>query len=424
MTFSHWQPASFRGVPFYVERHGNDGGRRGPDHEFPNKEEGYAEDTGKKMERYSFDAYVCRLVDDKDYPVRRDALKKALNQKGPGELVHPAFGTIRVQVRSWKLSEDKNSFGYVPFKISFVEASEAQYPTARRSAASAMGSAALGAHNAVRQSFANSFSLSSKSDFLRDNAVADAGLIGELFSRLCSSFALPVDIDGLLAVLTGAIQSGRHDDDGAGVADAVIAFPCSIAAWHEEPWKHKRNLDGSYRGRSSYAGAGPLAESAVASLYKAFDFTLDTTGIESLSAMRRQRGENAKAMAAMVRDSAVIEAARVAPFVNWPTLQAAESASDKLAAALDAMMEAAASDDVYQAAYTMRLIMVRSVPPDDGQLPSVVDYSPLTTTTTLSLSNRLYGTGGHAGALAAINGLRHPGFVPGQTPIKVLSNVG
>lgn len=424
MNADFWQQASFRGAAFFVNGYDNGGGRRGPDHEFPNKDEGYPEDTGKKIEAYSIAGYVVRSVRDPDYAARRDSLKKALNQRGPGELVHPAFGTIMVQVRAWSISEEKDRLGLVPISMDFVEASTPAYPSAQRPASFGMDSCATKTHQAAASRFSENFSAAGKSDYLRDCSSEDAECVGAAYSRLSSSCGVPVASKSMQAVLSNLIQTARTEDDVFAIADAVAAFPMAVTAWHEAPWAHRKNSDGTYRGMADFAGGGPLATTAVTSLFRIYGFTLPDSGKTAKTATRRHRIENANALTALTRTTALIESARVAPFVNWATIQEAEAARDRIAYALDMEAETAADDDLFSALLEMRLLVLRSVPPERGQLPSLMRHTPRMTMPSLVLSFKLYGDTGRADEVVRMNGLRHPGFVPGMEPIQVLSNVG
>jgi prophage DNA circulation protein len=420
MTIDFWRPASFRGVPFFVESYGRSGGRRGPNHEFPGKDQGYPEDTGKKMEEFSVNAYVVRSVRDPDYAARRDALIAAANQYGPGELVHPAFGTIQVQLRSWSAGESKDSLGLVPIQLSFVEASDPAYPSATRPAASGVDAAAAAGHRAAERGFAEAFSVGGKSDFLRDRAAADAGKIRDAFSRMASSFGVPVDVGRLGQALDSAIFAADRTHDAEIVAGCVAAFPQAFAAWHEAPFVRRRNADGTYRGMGG-RGGGPLAEPAVASLFRAFDFSL-AVEVPVETAIRRQQADNSFALARLTRLASAIEAARVAPFVAWRTVQDAEAARDKIADALDRAAAGTASDELYAALTDLRVLVSGAIPPEESQLPSLMDYMPAVTQPTLALAYRLYGNADRADEIAAVNRIRHPGFVPGMAPLQVVSD--
>lgn len=419
-----WQPASFRGVPFFVEGFDHAGGRRGPDHEFPGRDDGYPEDTGGKIGRHDINAYVVRSVRDPDYTARRDALIAVLKQRGQGELVHPAWGTIRIQMREWSVGEKKNSLGLVPIQMSFVEASMPTYPTATRGAFSGMDAAAGRAHAAAAAGFSDVFSVAGKSDFLRASAIADAETIGRLFSRLASSRGLPIAFAGQIAALVAAIAGVDRSDDPACVAVAVAALSRAVTAFYEAPHAGRRNADGSYRGMGGYAAGGPLDAAAVMSLFLVFDSVLPTAGIPVPTATRRHQRDNAFALAHLTRLTAAVEAARVAPFVAWKTLREAETARDKIADALDVEAGQTASDELYDALTEMRILVFRTVPPEERQLPSLMDYIAPVTMPALALSFRLYGTSARADEIAGINSIRHAGFVPGMETVEVLSDVG
>lgn len=53
------QPASYKGVPFYVETGGRSSGRRIVPHEFPKKDNyPYSEDMGRRIRRFAVTAYI------------------------------------------------------------------------------------------------------------------------------------------------------------------------------------------------------------------------------------------------------------------------------------------------------------------------------------------------------------------------------
>ena len=91
-----WQdrlrPASFRGVEFHVEIGAVASGRRIAQHEFPKRDEPYAEDMGRRIRRHPVTAYFIGF----DYQLGRDDLIVALEEEGPGLLVHPTLGEFHV----------------------------------------------------------------------------------------------------------------------------------------------------------------------------------------------------------------------------------------------------------------------------------------------------------------------------------------
>ncbi|WP_349813979.1 phage tail tape measure protein, partial [Escherichia coli] len=84
------------------------------------------EDLGKVTFRPSITAYV---VGDDCFD-QRDRLIEALNKPGPGTLVHPTYGELKVCVDGEvRVSTSKSEGRIVRFDLKFVEAGELSYPT-------------------------------------------------------------------------------------------------------------------------------------------------------------------------------------------------------------------------------------------------------------------------------------------------------
>jgi prophage DNA circulation protein len=116
--FQRLQPASFRGIPFFVLQHELASGRRGPDYEYPDSNIGSVEDTGGKIDKFKLDAY---LIGD-EYDLRADELIEALRIAGPGTLVHPRYGERDVICRDWSRVEEGAEGGIARFSLSFTDA--------------------------------------------------------------------------------------------------------------------------------------------------------------------------------------------------------------------------------------------------------------------------------------------------------------
>lgn len=93
---------------------------------YPNRDKPYTEDLGKITFRPSITAYV---VGDDCFD-QRDRLIDALNKPGPGTLVHPTYGELKVCVDGEvRVSTSKSEGRIVRFDLKFVEAGELSYPT-------------------------------------------------------------------------------------------------------------------------------------------------------------------------------------------------------------------------------------------------------------------------------------------------------
>ena len=116
-----FREGSFRGVEFKTERHELQGGRRKQDREYAKRDLGNSEDLGRKLKSFKLEL----LVIGDDYFAQRDALEDALNAEGPGILVHPYKGTLKVQAGLYTMSETVNEGRMARFTVEFSEAGPA-----------------------------------------------------------------------------------------------------------------------------------------------------------------------------------------------------------------------------------------------------------------------------------------------------------
>lgn len=165
------QDASFRGVPFKVEEESAGTGRRVETHEYPNRDKPYTEDLGKVTFRPSITAYV---VGDDCFD-QRDRLIEALNKPGPGTLVHPTYGELKVCVDGEvRVSTSKSEGRIVRFDLKFVEAGELSYPTSGAATAQTLMSSCSALDDCISDSFSG-FSIDGMADFVQNDVVGNAG---------------------------------------------------------------------------------------------------------------------------------------------------------------------------------------------------------------------------------------------------------
>lgn len=162
--------ASYRDVPFHVELSGRMSGRRTVVHEYPKRNDPYAEDMGRHAVRWSFTAYI--LLNDKglyesshrgrqvvmpysNLIDHRNALIGALERDDAGYLIHPSLsasygggpegaspgGAMLVMAERYSVSESRERGGYYEFDMQFVEAGFAPKPVRVDTAGNIMTSA-------------------------------------------------------------------------------------------------------------------------------------------------------------------------------------------------------------------------------------------------------------------------------------------
>ncbi|MBP0492164.1 DNA circularization N-terminal domain-containing protein [Roseomonas indoligenes] len=119
------RPASWRGIPFGVFTHDTRAGRRTALHEYPFRDTAWVEDLGLAVRRLSLQGFV---VGD-DVVTQVEALRDAAEEEGPGELVHPIFGSCEVSLVDFG-AEMRVELGRVAsLAFIFIQGGERIYPT-------------------------------------------------------------------------------------------------------------------------------------------------------------------------------------------------------------------------------------------------------------------------------------------------------
>lgn len=127
------QPASFRGVPFGVLGGESRFGRRVATHEYPNRDKPYMEDLGRSTRRIGLVGFLVEnsiVYGGGSVVGQREAMVAAAEQAGPGILVHPTLGELRVVVPDGGLgvSERWDTGRYFELSFSFIEAGDRLFP--------------------------------------------------------------------------------------------------------------------------------------------------------------------------------------------------------------------------------------------------------------------------------------------------------
>ena len=141
------RPASYKGVPFYVEDGEGNYGRRTVLHKYPYRDIPYLEDLGRDTRGFNFTAFVMTQS-------AHDKLVEAIEAAGAGTLIHPFYGSHFVahegQVR---VQYPRAEGGRFVFQMSFIEAGENTEPDVTEDAAGLLESLVNDALEAVGLEF-------------------------------------------------------------------------------------------------------------------------------------------------------------------------------------------------------------------------------------------------------------------------------
>lgn len=390
------QPASFRGLPFFVDGHEAALGRRGVVHEYPLRDLPYVEDLGRRARVLTLEAYTLGA----DYMVARNRLIAAAELAGPGKLVHPWLGEMQASLVDCRLRESNAEGGICRLTLQFVESGAARFPSAEVNLSASVVASADFAAEAAAANFARRHAVAGRPAF-----VANAS--GSIFTRALDG------IQGAVGLVRGAaaevarlqaqVDTARRD------LTTLIYAPASAA----------NALLTSVRQLVRSVATAPRDALALARTLWGFGSSLPAVAPTTTS--RRAQAANQAELVRLVRVLGAAEGARAAAGVQWQSFQEATQARDELVAVLDEVMLAEAVDDgLFQALRALRSAVVRDVAARGTNLARLTQWTPAATSPALALAQRLYADAGREGELVARNAVRHPLFVPGAQALEVV----
>lgn len=403
--FESLREATFRGVPFEVESADESGGRRLARHEYPLRDVPYAEDLGRKAGEWSIEAYIVQGR-KYDYAKARDALRDALKERGPGTLMHPTLGDITVAVDSYRLKESTREGGYCTFSITFVEPGQPESPTSKADtahAAKAAGQAARAAGLlefpklyiplpqellACAAALAEGVELAMAYLTLPQQIIAEA--LGYAQSLVAQPLALAGALYGMFGQLLGSLpleEAKALGYAGPEVAPAFMVAPSDSIA--------SPTFQGGYHRDSA----------ALNSLL----FRNPVTHTASITALRQQVAQTLlleDALATATRDYATADDALAA---RTATLEGLDVVAPVL------------TDSLFAAHAGVRLAVAQDLTTRGGQLPRVRRVTLPATVPALVAAYSVHGDAKREAEIVSRNRIRHPGRVPGNTLLEVLS---
>lgn len=126
MSLDNLQTASFRGVAFLIGDLDTEGGRKNITREYPNSDRRTNEDLGLLGKTFTLNGVIKTQEDFTE----KNRLIAALEQSGPGELVHPTFGTVTVSLSGpYRVSERIGELGVARFSMTFERTDSPIFPT-------------------------------------------------------------------------------------------------------------------------------------------------------------------------------------------------------------------------------------------------------------------------------------------------------
>lgn len=369
----------FRDAEFLVKSDDMDFGRRVSVHEYPLRDLPYVEDIGKKAREFNIDAFVI----GPDYNIARDALIAAIEKPGPGTMVHPYLGTMRVSVTNARKRESSSQGGRCQFTLTMVVSGENTFPD------TTPDTPALVAAQADK-TIADSLAEFEEQFNVVPLVAAHALEVEKELDRVTS------DIDSAVGTVAGSLASIIRTpvNLGAAIVDSVTR----ISDTATEP-KRALNLYSGLFGTGDDAPAIPLTTKS-----------------------RQAQSASTDALHNLVKRGALIEACRASSQVDYDTYSDAIRTRDMLLTELDVQMLAdGMADAVYLSLADLRVAIVNDIRARGADLSRINTHVPTETQPALVIAHDLYGDAGRDGEIVMRNAIRHPGFVQGGEALEVLN---
>lgn len=376
---------SFRGAEFFVESDDGAFGRRTQTHDYPKRDKPYVEDMGRASREITFDAVII----GPDYDRARDALIAALEQPGPGMLVHPYYGTLRVTLTApARKHETTREGGKCTFTITCVEGGDLVFPSAVTDTAAGVQAKANTALEKARKAFSKRF------DF--------TGLPGWQLVELVNSVGKELD------------SVNSYVGDIAGGIAAVIRAPYNLAAVITDGLQTLRNtITEPLRALNLYKGLFSAGNGAAP--------------IPQTTSNRQAQAANTDAMFALIQQTATIEAIQSSSQASYTSSDDAMAVRDELLTAIDNQMERtdisgqSIDDELYQSLADLRAAMADDLRIRGARLPEIEHVEFTATLPALVLAHLVFGDAERDAEIIERNRISHPLFVRGGQSLEVLS---
>ena len=390
---SNLRPASFRGVPFHVEDAGAGVGRRAEVHSYPQRDKPWVEDLGRAAREFTVEAFVIGA----DYVEQAKRLLAALEEPGPGTLVHPWFGNLTVSLAELARASFSQQLGQARISMSFVESGELEFPVAGASTAAQSRLAASALESAALADFSDTFDVNGYQDFVAFQAAADT--------------------EAAIKATVGSYMSGLRE---LPLAERSVGALAQALAQIRMPGAMGQALVG-YLGLSDLSETrkswGNLAQSLVS---LAEDLSLAPPEPPAVyTPSRQQAWVNTTAINALMRQGLLAQAVGASTLAQADVYEDTVGLRNKLCTALDS--EALnATDRSYTALADARSKVWQDLTARARDGARLTTITPPDTTPSLVLAYDYYEDATRASDIVARNRVRHPGFVP-PTPLHVLT---
>lgn len=390
------RPASFRGVQFFVDSSQYSGGRRVSFHEFPDRDKPFAEDLGKVGDTFKVEGHI--LGDN--YFQTKNSLINAVNKEGPGELVHPYYGTLQVQIGAFSIDEDTKEGGIAKISFQFYEAGDNAFPKEVDDKIDVFQEKVADTIQKSQDEFTSVFTVAKLPGFAVDTARLSVASAAAAFANATKGIStVAEDVANLAFSLRNLVAE----------TDDLIKAPGKLA----------QRLVDSFKllGAACESTKGKFAAFKAMSTF----VTPIPNPIPTTTPIRQTQAGNKEIFDQLIVRTAIASAAEQAVLIDFESINDAEETRNELRDKIDEVLFHINDDQVFAAFKDLNALLSKLLPDVDADLPNVQNIILEKTVPSIVLAYDLFeNPDAEADIVDRNQVIRHPAFVPTDVPIEVI----
>ncbi len=391
------RPASFRGVPFFIDGSQFNTGRRVTVHEFPDRDLPYPEDLGKIGRGWKVDGH---LIGD-DYLTQKRAMIEAVEKKGAGELIHPFYGSLNVQCGAVSFDEDNREGGFVKVTFQFYEAGDNRFPLPIEDKAAVLDEKADATLDASKAAFDKSFSIGDLPGFAVDSARTTVANFADKLSDATKGIRAEAD---KIADLAFDIRNLKAE------VNTLLQSPSLLSSRLQTSFKFLMD-----------ALSLPEGKAKAAKLFFAFGST--DAPIVGSTPIRVTERFNRDQLNLLIQNTAIANYAKQVADTEFASVTEARAARTEFADTIDEQLFKVEDNDTFQTLKDVNAQVAKLLPDIEADLPDIKEYTVFETMPALVVAYDLYEDIELEADIISRNIISNPNFISGGTVLEVVSNV-
>lgn len=411
--------ASFRNIPFLISDTEMTFGRRNVLHEYPLRDIPYAEDLGKKAREFTINAYFI----GEEYIGNRDRLIKAIEENDtPGTLVHPTLGMRQVIPKECRERYSNQEGGIEYVTLTFIDAGVNVYPEANIDTRANMDAKTIDAHTNLKDQFNSTFTVASHADFVATNASKNALVFADSIENIAK---------------TGNINKEEYSNFQNQIKD----FKANVSSYVYTPSQLSSGMSGLIQNLSNLflsqttivnqenspflSSVKPLHPEILAlNAQKKLQVYGDTfIVIQILTSSREQEYINQVEMINLIKNTSLIEMARILSLMNFDSREDAVMFRDEALQFIDPQilyLGDIKNDEAFHVLNDIRTAMVIDINIRAATLRNITYKQIRYAIPALAYAYQEYNDATKEAEIVARNKIRNPAFMPALRKIELL----